>query len=94
MPQHVGVEKEQRREGLVLCGGSHVSLGSQIREERLHIVFRELARVPQAVVAHIASRPPNVGLFRTQAEVLCAACPAHLVEQLHGPVGCLLGGKG
>ncbi len=25
----------------------------------------------------------EVGLFGTEAEVLCAACPAHLVEQFH-----------
>ncbi len=65
------------------CGGSHASLGSQIREERLHVGLAELAWMTQAVVAPIAPRPPDVGLFGTEAEVLCAAGPAHLVEQLH-----------
>ncbi len=37
----------------------------------------------QAVVAHVAPRPPDVGLFGTQAEVLGAAYPAHLVDQFH-----------
>ena len=52
----------------------------------------------QAVVAHIAPRPADVGLFGTEAEVLCAAGPAHLVEQLHERVvlgsACFAAGSG
>ena len=39
----------------------------------------------QAVIAHIAPCPTDVGFFGLKAEMFGAAGAAHLVKQFHGP---------
>ena len=76
----MGVEEEQRREGLVLCGGGHLPINGQMRQEGSYVGLAEVAWMPDAVVEHEASRPAGVGFFGAEAEVLRAAGPAHLIE--------------
>lgn len=78
-PQHLLVEKQQRRQRLVLRGSSDVTLDREVREERCDLRRPQLARVSLAVKQDEASKPADVGLLSAVAIVLEAQSLAHLV---------------
>lgn len=90
----MGVQEEQRAEGLVPRGCSDVLLGGQVREERAGVRFARPGRVLFLVEEHVAPDLAHVRFFRPYAVVLQADGPAYLVEQLgFRHAGCGWGGN-
>lgn len=83
-PEDLPVEKQQRRERLVLRRRGHVALDREVIEKRSHLGRAHVARVPLAGEKDKATDPVQVRFLGAQAVVPLAQRVAHLVEQPRG----------
>ena len=81
LAQHLLVQEEQRRQGLLVRGRCDLALGGQPGEKGLDFGLRQLGRVAQIVKANESTHPVHVGLFGAQAVVHVADLLAQEVEQ-------------
>ena len=79
--QHPAVQKQQRRERLVVRGGRELPIGGQCRPERLHLCGAHLRRVAQAKKADELLAPAYIELFRAQAVVQPAQALPQTIQQ-------------
>jgi hypothetical protein len=79
--QHLLVQEQQGRQGLLVGGRRHLPLGRQPGQEGFDLGPRQLGRMAQAVVADEGAHPVHIGLFGAQAVVTVADLMAQLVEQ-------------
>ena len=85
--QHLFVEEEEGIEGLILGGGGHFAVGSQVVEEGLHVLGVELVGMGGAVKADEAGDPADVGLLGVVAVLTASAGLPDVVEELGRPIG-------
>ena len=83
-PQHLLVEKQQGRQGLLVRGGGHLSFVGQMRKKALDLCRAHLSWVPRAVEMDKRLDPIDVSLFGTPTVVKVAHTFAQLVQQAHG----------
>jgi hypothetical protein len=76
--KHLGGEKEQRAEGVVLCEGGNVALHGQVGEKGLDFRAAHLGRVANVVEVDVAFDPVGMGFFRADGVVFEANGVAHL----------------
>ena len=67
--QHLAIQEQQRRQRLVLRGGSDIALARDVVEERGHLRRAHLPRVALPEKMYKAPDPMHVALFRAQAVV-------------------------
>jgi hypothetical protein len=79
--EDVTIEKEERRERLILCRSGDAAVGRQMREEGVDLPLAHLRRMPLAVEEHEAPHPRGVGLLGSKAVVAHADRVAETVEQ-------------
>ena len=79
--QHLGIEKNQRRQRLSVRGRGHRAFGRQPAEKAFDLGPAHLRRVTYAVEAHEGAYPVHIGLFGAAAVVQQANALAHLIEQ-------------
>src|SRR5689334_9441468 len=60
------IEKEDRRQSLLVCGGGDFQYGSQVREPGLDLGSSHDARMAQVVKADVAADPEQVGFFSSE----------------------------
>ena len=82
LPEHVLVEEEKGRQGLVLGGGGDVFLDGQGREEGGDLGGSEVAGVTAAMDPEVTADPVEVGLLGPPAVVAGANFVANPIEQL------------
>jgi len=82
LSQHLLVEKQQRRQRLILRPAGDVAYRGKIIEKRRQLRLPHVARVPLAVEVDEALDPVHVGLFGPAAVVLA---PDRLVHQGQQP---------
>lgn len=85
--QHLAIEKENRRLGLVLGGGRDLAHYREVRQKRLDLGCTHFAWMPLAVEENEASNPGHVLLFGAIAVVLDPETLPDLVEQAGAGVG-------
>jgi hypothetical protein len=79
--EHLSIEEQQRRLGLVLRRGRHRTIDRQVGEEGGHGVGAEPRRMALAVEKDVAPRPVHVRLLRAQRVVAQPQRVAQPVEQ-------------
>lgn len=80
--QHVAIQKQQRVQRLVLCGGRHPLLGGEMAQKPLDRLLGQLARMALAVVQDEAPRPVPVRLLGAVAGIPGPEQPPRAVKQL------------
>jgi hypothetical protein len=75
------VQEQQRRQGLVVRGRRHLSLGGKPGEKRLDLGTRHVGWVAQAVIADVGTHPMHVGVFGAAAVVEVARLLAQQIQQ-------------
>ncbi len=80
--QHVPVEEQQGREGLILRAGDHVAVGREVGEKGRDVRFGELQRMAGTVEEDVPPDPLNVALLRPVAEWAAPAYGAGGGEEL------------
>ena len=80
-PKHLLVEKQQRRQRLLVRGRRHAALGSEPGQERLELRLCQLRRMTQAVEPDESTRPMDVRLLGANAVVHVPDLLAKGVEQ-------------
>lgn len=83
------VEKQQRRERLVLCRSADMTIGGEPRQEGRDVLGLQRRGVRLAVEQDVPADPRHVGRFRPPTVVPHAGGVAHLVQQLRRPGGCI-----
>ena len=58
--EHSPVQEEQGREGLVLRGGTHLSIDCEVREERVDLGLSHFGRVAEFMEKNIPAHPVGV----------------------------------
>jgi hypothetical protein len=79
--QHLAVEKEDRRERLVLRRRGHLSIRGKMIQERRHLGFAKHLGMPLAVEVDEAPDPVDVRLLRAPTVVARANRLVHALEQ-------------
>jgi len=79
--EDVTIEKEKRRERLVLGRSRDAAVGRQMRKEGVDLPLAHLRGMPLVVEEHEAPHPCGVGLFGSKAVVAYADGVAETVEQ-------------
>ena len=82
--EDVTVEEEDGAEGLVLGGGSQVTLGGKVRDEGLDFLAAHVVGVAFVVEEDVAADPVYVGLFGAGGVVFDADGVADLFEEFFG----------
>jgi len=79
--QHIAVQEQQRRLGLILGGRRDFSLHRQITQKALNIVCPHILGVTFIVEKNETTGPIQIGLFGADTIVTHAYLCAHPVEQ-------------
>jgi hypothetical protein len=80
-PEHLLIEKQQRRQCLPVCGHGHVALVGQPRQEGLDLLAARLAWVAPIMKTDKRANPVEVRFFGAQAVVQVADALSHLIQQ-------------
>ena len=80
-PQHLLVEKQQRRQGLPVGGRRDLALDRQPGQKGFDIGPAQVSRMAQPMEVHKGPHPVDIGLLRPDAVVQVADLPADLVQQ-------------
>ncbi|MBI2187338.1 MAG: hypothetical protein HYU37_09520 [Acidobacteria bacterium] len=80
--QHVFIEKQQRTECLILCGGADVLVDREKRQKPRDFRDAHLGGMCLAMEEDVAADPVDVGLFGPPAVMAGTNRLAHAVEQL------------
>lgn len=80
--EDVTIEKQQRRERLVLCRRGDACADGQVVEKGCDLGFTERRRVSRVVKEDEAANPGNIGGLCSRAVMAAAERETHLVEKL------------
>ena len=79
--QHLAVQEQQGRQGLILGAGRHLALNCQLRQKALDLHAAQLARVALCVRKDESPDPPQIDLLRAKAVVIEAQTATNFVHQ-------------
>ncbi len=88
LAQDFTVEKQQRRERLVLGRCAHSAMDGETGQKRGHLAAAHLGRMPYAMKTHVALDPAGVGLLRPATVMPQPQRRPHLPQELHGHTLC------
>ena len=80
--QHLLVQIQQRRLGLILCGRRNLPIDRQMAQKRFHLGRPHVLRVALAMKENKTPCPVDISLFRANAVVPRAQVNAHALQQL------------
>jgi hypothetical protein len=78
------IEKEQRAQGLILCGRRDMTINGQVGQKRFDFHLSHLGGMAFLMKQNKPLGPIDIGIFRPDGVMLRAQDVPHLIEQLLG----------